>query len=442
MSEHLVIVGGGQAAAQAVQSLRQQSFAGAITLLGDEPYPPYQRPPLSKKYFAGELARERLLLRPAAFYAEKGRRARAERARRGDRARGRRVRLRDGRTLAYDRLLLATGSRVRDARRAGRDAARRALPAHDRRRRRHHGVARARGARLLVGAGYIGLEVAAVDAPARLRRHGARGDGSRHVAHGQRRGLGVLRSDAIARPASSIHCGAAVKALHGAARVSAVETADGRRFALRRRDRRHRHRAQRRARGAPRGCECTNGIVVDEFARTADPHIVAAGDCTNHPLPLLGRRVRLESVPNAIHQAKVAAATSARRAVAVFRGAVVLVRSVRLEAADRGAVDGLRRGRAARRPRRAQLRRVLSACRPAARRRRRSTARRSSSRGKSSSRIARASRRTCCATRAVDSDAARRLRRYCAATCGPGQVQVQLALRERRIARGSSAVIS
>ena len=72
MSDHLVIVGGGQAAAQAVQSLRQQSFAGAITLLSDEPYPPYQRPPLSKKYFAGELARERLMLRPAAFYAEKG----------------------------------------------------------------------------------------------------------------------------------------------------------------------------------------------------------------------------------------------------------------------------------------------------------------------------------------------------------------------------------
>ena len=78
---------------------------------------------------------------------------------------------------------------------------------------------------------------------------------------------------------------------------------------VRRRDHRHRHRAERRARGSAPGSECANGIVVDEFARTADPHIVAAGDCTNHPLPLLGRRVRLESVPNAIHQAKVAAAT-------------------------------------------------------------------------------------------------------------------------------------
>src|SRR5215203_1079681 len=113
MSEHLVIVGGGQAAAQAVQSLRQQNFAGPITLLADEPYPPYQRPPLSKKYLAGELARERLLLRPAAFYAEKGvtleQNARVEEV---DAARSH-VRLRDGRTLAYDRLLLATGSRVR-----------------------------------------------------------------------------------------------------------------------------------------------------------------------------------------------------------------------------------------------------------------------------------------------------------------------------------------
>ncbi|HUQ53091.1 MAG TPA: oxidoreductase C-terminal domain-containing protein, partial [Gammaproteobacteria bacterium] len=60
---------------------------------------------------------------------------------------------------------------------------------------------------------------------------------------------------------------------------------------------------------AAAGLPCSNGIVVDEFARTSDPHIFAAGDCTNHPLPLLGRRVRLESVPNAIHQAKVAAAS-------------------------------------------------------------------------------------------------------------------------------------
>jgi 3-phenylpropionate/trans-cinnamate dioxygenase ferredoxin reductase component len=306
MAEHLVIVGGGQAAAQAVQSLRQQSFSGPITLVCDEPYPPYQRPPLSKKYFAGELARERLLLRPAAFYAEKGvtleQNARVEELEPA----ARRLRLRDGRTLAYDRLLLATGSRARalDVQGTGLadvhylrtiadvDAITASLTA---------------GARvLLVGAGYIGLEAAAVarqrgfevtvlEAASRVMSRAVSAEVSAfyETCH---RAAGVV-----------LHCGAVVKALHGTTRVTAVETTDGRRFPcdvaiigigivpnveL----------------AAAAGLECSNGIVVDEFARTADPSIVAAGDCTNHPLPLLERRVRLESVPNAIHQAKVAAA--------------------------------------------------------------------------------------------------------------------------------------
>jgi len=307
MNDHLVIVGGGQAASQAVQSLRQQNFAGAITLLSDEPYPPYQRPPLSKKYFAGELARERLVLRPAAFYAEKGVAlelgARVEELEPA----ARRVRLRDGRTLAYDRLLLATGSRARALPVPGVDLA---------------GVHYFRtitdvdsilasltpGARvLLVGAGYIGLEVA---------------------ASARQRGFDVMVLEAAERVMSrtvstevsafyeachraagvTIHCGAGVKAFLGGDRVTAVETSDGRKFA-----------SDVAIVGigiepnvelaARAGLECSNGIVVDEFARTADPNIVAAGDCTNHPLPLLERRVRLESVPNAIHQAKVAAAT-------------------------------------------------------------------------------------------------------------------------------------
>lgn len=307
MSDHLVIVGGGQAAAQAVQSLRQQSFAGAITLLCDEPYPPYQRPPLSKKYFAGELARERLLLRPAAFYAEKGVAlelgARVEELEPA----ARRVRLRDGRTLAYDRLLLATGSRARALPAPGVD-----LP----------GVHYFRtitdvdaiiaslvpGSRvLLIGAGYIGLEVAAsarqrgfdvtlLEAADRVMSRAVSAEVSAFYA-ACHRAAGV-----------TIHCGAGVKAFIGGDRVTAVEASDGRKFAcdvaivgigiepnveL----------------AARAGLECSNGIVVDELARTADPNIVAAGDCTNHPLPLLERRVRLESVPNAIHQAKVAAAT-------------------------------------------------------------------------------------------------------------------------------------
>jgi 3-phenylpropionate/trans-cinnamate dioxygenase ferredoxin reductase subunit len=307
MSDHLVIVGGGQAAAQAVQSLRQLNFSGAITLLCDEPYPPYQRPPLSKKYFSGELQRERLLLRPAAFYAEKGvaleLNARVEEIE----PTARRVRLRDGRTLAYDRLLLATGSRARVCPVPGAD-----LPGV------HYlrtiadvdGILAelAPGARvLLVGAGYIGLEVAAsarqrgfdvtvLEAADRVMSRTVSAEVSAFY-EARHRAAGVV-----------IHCRAGVHAFHGAARVSAVEASDGRRFAcdvaivgigiepnveL----------------AARAGLPCSNGIVVDELARTADPHIVAAGDCTNHPHPLLERRVRLESVPNAIHQAKVAAGT-------------------------------------------------------------------------------------------------------------------------------------
>jgi 3-phenylpropionate/trans-cinnamate dioxygenase ferredoxin reductase component len=307
MSEHLLIVGGGQAAAQTVQSLRQQSFAGAITLLTDEPYPPYQRPPLSKKYLAGELTRERLLLRPAAFYAEKGvtleQNARVEQLD----VTARSVRLRDGRTFRYDRLLLATGSRARSL-----DVPGAALPGV------HYlrtiddvdGITSSltAGARvLLVGAGYIGLEVAAV-----VRQRGFDVTVLEAAERVMARAVSVEVSafyEAAHRAAGVvIHCGAAVKALHGTTRVTAVETVDGGQFPcdvaivgigivpnveL----------------AATAGLPCGNGIVVDEFARTADPHVFAAGDCTNHPHPLLERRVRLESVPNAIHQAKVAAAT-------------------------------------------------------------------------------------------------------------------------------------
>ena len=307
MNDHLVIVGGGQAAAQAVQSLRQQSFTGAITLLSDEPHPPYQRPPLSKKYFAGELARERLLLRPATFYAEKGVAlelgARVEEIEPAER----RVRLRDGRTLAYDRLLLATGSRARVLPVPGAD-----LPGV------HYFrtiadvdsilVSLAPGARaVLVGAGYIGLEVAAS-----ARQRGFDVTVLEAADRVMSRTVSAEVSafyEACHRTAGvAIHCNAGVKAFHGGARVTAVETTDGRQFAcdvaiigigiepnveL----------------AARAGLPCSNAIVVDELARTADPNIVAAGDCTNHPLPLLERRVRLESVPNAIHQAKVAAAS-------------------------------------------------------------------------------------------------------------------------------------
>ncbi|MGD0867763.1 MAG: FAD-dependent oxidoreductase, partial [Rhizomicrobium sp.] len=113
MSERIVIIGAGQAGAQAVATLRAEGFAGSIAMVGDEPLAPYQRPPLSKAYLSGALERERLFLKPDAFYTE----AKCELilgvgAKAIDRAR-KSVLLTDGRTLAYDKLLIATGSRVR-----------------------------------------------------------------------------------------------------------------------------------------------------------------------------------------------------------------------------------------------------------------------------------------------------------------------------------------
>ena len=307
MAEHLVIVGAGQAAAQAIQTLRQHSYAGSITLIGEEPYAPYQRPPLSKKYFAGEVPRERLSLRPQNFYADKGVALelgrRVEEIDRGAHA----LRLDDGRTLRYDRLLLATGSRVRKL-----DVPGAGLPGvHHVRTIADIDALNAQlmpGARVVVvGGGYIGLEMAAVATQRGFKVT---------VLEAAERVLGRVVCTQVSafyaelhRTAGvEIHCGAIVRALHGTARVESVEIADGRRFAcdlvivgigivpnveL----------------AAAAGLECANGVRVDAHARTADADVLAAGDCTSHPHPLYARFVRLESVPNAIHQARVAAAS-------------------------------------------------------------------------------------------------------------------------------------
>ncbi len=113
MPKHFIIIGGGQAAAQAVQTLRQNDFDGRITLVGEERQLPYQRPPLSKNYLAGELETERLRLRPAQFYADRD--ITLELGTRVERLEpsARQVILGDGRVLDYDGLLIATGSRVR-----------------------------------------------------------------------------------------------------------------------------------------------------------------------------------------------------------------------------------------------------------------------------------------------------------------------------------------
>ncbi|HEV2286718.1 MAG TPA: NAD(P)/FAD-dependent oxidoreductase, partial [Steroidobacteraceae bacterium] len=161
MFERIVIVGAGQAAVQAVDTLRRRGFAGKLTLIGDEPLPPYQRPPLSKKYLAGALERERLLIRPAAFYADHGIETHFGRRVTDIAPRERHVRLDDGLVVPFDALLIATGSRPRALELPGADLEgvhylRTALDAD----RIRAGCTRG-GRLLIVGGGYIGLEVAA-----------------------------------------------------------------------------------------------------------------------------------------------------------------------------------------------------------------------------------------------------------------------------------------
>ena len=340
MSEHLLIVGGGQAAAQAVQSLRQQSFAGAITLLTRRAVSAVSAAAAVEEISGRRAHARTAVAAPGCLLRGEGCNARAERASRAARRRGSTRAPARWPHVRYDRLLLATGSRVR-----GLDVPGATLPGVHYLRtiarcRRHHLVARRRRA----------------GAAGRRGVHRPRG-------RGRRRGSAASTSPCSKPPSASWRAPSASRSPHSTSRASCRGRGDslrrGRQGAawhdprdcgrdrrrptvpVRRRDRRHRHRAQRRARGRARGCPAANGIVVDEFARTADPHILAAGDCTNHPHPLLERRVRLESVPNAIHQAKVAAATLLGAPDGVLRGAVVLVRPIRLEAADRGIVGGL-----------------------------------------------------------------------------------------------------
>lgn len=305
MTDSIVIAGAGQAAAQAIVSLRQGGFSGSITLVGEEPYLPYQRPPLSKKFLAGEMELERLYLRPAQFYADH-----AVTVRLGTRVEridcvGRTVRF-DGRDTHYDKLVLATGSHVRRVPIPGQELPEvHYLRTIDDVRGIQGGFAP--GHRMVVvGGGYIGLEVAAVAVRAGLEvtvveiadrvmarvvappisrfylaAHQHAGvrfcleTGVTEIRRAPARGVEVVCTTGAALPADLVVVGVGINPT-----TQLAEEA---------------------------GLKCATGIIVDEFCRTSDAHVYAAGDCTNHPNPLLGRRLRLESVHNAQEQGKTAA---------------------------------------------------------------------------------------------------------------------------------------
>ncbi|MDO9707508.1 NAD(P)/FAD-dependent oxidoreductase [Paracraurococcus lichenis] len=310
MSEYqprIVIAGAGHAGGSAAAFLRQYGWKGDITLVGEEPNPPYQRPPLSKAWLKGEATAESLALRPARFYAQQRIELRlGTRVAALDRA-GRRVTLADGTALDYDRLILALGARPRALPLPGADLA---------------GVLALRGTadadslqaalrpgrRLaVIGGGYIGLEVAA----------SARALGAEAVViERESRVLARVAGRALSDFLAAQHRGHGVEIITGAqvlgiegegGAACAVLLADGTRIPC--------DTVLVGVGAVPNvelaeaaGLDCANGIVVDLAARSSDPFIYAIGDCTHRPLPLYGRTGRLESVPNAIEQAKQAAA--------------------------------------------------------------------------------------------------------------------------------------
>ena len=303
-----VIVGAGQAGGQTAISLRQAGYEGRVIVCGAEPAPPYQRPPLSKKYLSGELARERVFLRPENFYSRNDIELRLGNAVRAIDPDRRTVTLADGDSIKFTDLVIATGSRPRRLDVPGAnlgnvfylrtledvEAIRAELTA---------------GRRLaVVGGGYIGLEVAStakglglevcvIEAADRLLGRVTAPEMSDYYARACRaRDVNVRLSASVGAfegdgKVEGVRCGTEIipadLVVIGIGVVPDVELAKS------------------------AGLPCDDGIVVDERCATSAGHVYAAGDCTRHPNPVLGRTLRLESVQNAIEQAKIAAANIA-----------------------------------------------------------------------------------------------------------------------------------
>jgi 3-phenylpropionate/trans-cinnamate dioxygenase ferredoxin reductase subunit len=308
LSQRFLIVGGGQAAVSAAAELRARDATAQIMLISDEDVLPYQRPPLSKAYLAGDMPLDRLLLRPRKWYDE----AKIE-TRLGLRVDAidpqKKTVSADGGSIPYDRLLLATGSRVRRLPEGlGDDLA----GVFYLRTTAHidamepHMVA---GKKLvIIGGGYVGLEVAAVarkrgmdvtlvEAAERILQRVAASETSDyfrklHSSHG----VTLLEGQSFQRfegDDGKLHSvmladGTILEADVALVGIGVLPNDDL---------------------ACEAGIACKNGILVDEFCSTSDPNIFAAGDCAN--FEHLGARIRLESVPNAIHQAEVAAANMA-----------------------------------------------------------------------------------------------------------------------------------
>ena len=305
MQQRYIIVGANLAGGTAAITLREEGFDGEIELIGAEPHPPYERPPLSKEYLQGEKPFEDALLKPVNFYTEQNIQTRfGTRAVRVD-PRDQVIELEDGGRTPYDKVLITTGARNRKLRIPGADLEGicdlRTVDDADRIRARSRSGSRA----VLIGMGFIGSEVAAS-----LRHHGVEVT----VIEPFKTPLYRVLGEQIGRVFEALHRENGVRmlfedsvtAFEGTGRVQRVVTSAGRRI-----------ECDFVVVGvgvepatdlmADSGVKIDNGIVVDEYCQTNVEGIYAAGDVANHFHPLFGRRMRVEHWQNAIHQGQAAA---------------------------------------------------------------------------------------------------------------------------------------
>jgi len=303
--ERVVIAGAGHAAGQTIATLKKQKFAGEIVLIGDEPYLPYQRPPLSKKFLSGDLSAERLHVKPESFYSDPKIEVRLETPIVAIDRDSKTLRTVHGDSVSYDKLVLALGSRVRRLSIDGADLdgvhyLRTIADVNSIRaelKNRKHAV--------IIGAGYIGLEVAAV-----IRQLGLDVTVVEMADRVMSRVVSAEISDFYQIEHTShgvkLRLSTGITAFRGSDRINAVEIADGEQVP-----------ADFAVVGvgivpntelaADAGLIVDDGIVVDDQCQTNDSNIYAVGDCTAHPNAIYNRQLRLESVHNALEQAKTAA---------------------------------------------------------------------------------------------------------------------------------------
>ncbi|WP_460275714.1 NAD(P)/FAD-dependent oxidoreductase [Celeribacter sp. ULVN23_4] len=304
---HIAVIGAGQAGSALAAKLRALGFEGRLSLIGAEPVPPYQRPPLSKKYMSGEMELDRLFLRPESFYEEQGIELLTDTRVSGIDPETMVISLSNGTDLSVDQIALTTGAEpicLPPAMGGGAAGIYTMRSLADADAMAHEFTAGRRV--LIVGGGYIGLEAAAVAAlkglevtlvemaPRILARVASKETAdwikNMHKSHGVdiREGCGLNNlsksndgpfaaelTDGTSVEVDFVICGIGVRPGTALAEMAGVET--------------------------------ENGIKVDEFGRTSHPKIFAAGDCASFPWK--GQRIRLESVPNAIEQAEATAAT-------------------------------------------------------------------------------------------------------------------------------------